>query len=1199
MKLLSLIILFTAHFSFSEDYFWVGNNGNWSDLSKWASSSGGPGNAYVSLPTSKDNVFFDANSFSGVNDTIAIDVDAFSANFNFTGLTNSPVLDGDAARTITVSQTLTFDASLIHDFEGDYAFTSVSPTTIVTATKIFNGNILFNGIGGTFTLSENLTVLGEIGISNGTIDMAGFAVTAKSIDANQGTNLRTVDFGGSAVTITGTGTVLDLRGNTTNLSIIPDVTTVTFTNPNDIIVECGNKAKTLPNLTFSNSGNDIDINTGSVENNTERITFGDIIVSQAGANFTVDGNNDDNNIKTFESLTLPNNCRYIIGSGDGTGSFAGTNHSIINGDFIVGNNGVGDVRGDFLEILGNYDAGTGSDCNFLRRVQFVGDFIVDGTATNNIILGNDSEFNSDLLINGNSAFRFRRDINFAGDIVLANGVDVNFNNNGVSAITTVTGTLTMGQESTIDLGGGITGLFTVPDIVMGQKCQLNINSNTAITSLGNLTLNPFSIVRFNTNATTNITGTLTTSGSCDVWVWLKSLTDGQQATVSFTTPQTVSFNICQDLNSSSANLTNTNGVDLSNNAGSITFPSSTTPTTFFWVGNTTGNTKLGTNSTGVNDNWSNPDNWSTISGNYSGSNSCIPGAQDDVVFNAGSFSGGAGNVEIDLFIQACNNLTFTGLPVGCTVDGIAAGTDRELIIYGNTILDNNLDNQFEGLITFSADDATTRTITSNGSNFFGNIDFNFIGGSWSITDNFDMNGEVNADVQFSNGTVNANNNIWTIEDDWTVTGGTFTASTSTVIFDGPASQNTAQEVESNGNPFFNFHVDRGTNGGGANDQVRTDDALTVNNDLLVSVGALYDNGFQITGSLTGNMTILNGARLILGRSNFSTLFPTNYITANISLTQISQTRYNSNIAQTILSVPDYGRLYLTNGSAANPIPVDKTLDGIITVKDYLFINDFNNLVDDGFQITGNIGEEIQMETTSQLTLGNATTATLFPTNFTIIDINHPSTVVYNSGINQTIKSIAGANDVRYSNLTLNNSAGAGNPIKILEGDIIVRGDLTINSNNELDADIVNDFDIELQGNWINSGDFSEQQGSVNLTGSSTQTITSGGTEEVFYELIANNTDAGGVILEDDISITNALTFTDGIFYEGSGTNELVTIEDGATVTGASDASHVDGRVEKIGSIAFDFPVGKNDLYRPISIGVPSVASSGFRAECIN
>lgn len=1195
--LLLISLLFISFSSYSADYFWVGNSGDWSDLSHWASASGGAGNAFGSLPTTADNVFFDANSFSIIGETVTIDVDANTANLNFTGVTNSPIIDGAAARTITVAATLTFVAGLTHDYSGNYIFSSTGSVTIISATKVFNGNVLFDGTGGTFTLSENLVVTGEIGLSRGVFDMAGFAVTTNSIDANKSTNFRAIDFGGSPVTITGTGTVLDLRGNTANLIIIPTATIIDFTNINDITVEAGNITKTLPNLTFSNCINDIDINTGNVENNTERISFGNIIVAQNDASITVDGNNDDSNIKTIQSVTLPNDCRYIIGSGDGTGGFGGTNHSVVTGDFIVGNNGVGDIRGDYFEIGGNFDAGTGTDCNFNRHTQFLGDFILDGTGTNHIILNRDAEFSNDVIINGESIIRLDEDANIAGDIVIANNIDVNFNNSGTGAITTLLGTLSMGTESTLDLGGGTVGLFTLANLVMADRTQLNINNNSSITSIGNLTLSSFSIVRFNTNGNTNITGTLTAAGSCNIWMWLKSLIDGTQATVSFSSPQTAAFNICQDINCSSSNFTNNNGVDLSNNAG-ISFPTGTAAITFFWVGSTTGNDKLGTFSTGVNDDWSNPDNWSTTSGNYSSTNSCIPGAQDNVVFNAGSFTGGAGNVDLDLFIQGCNDITFTGIPGGCTMDAGLGTTAREFIILGNTSLNGNLDNQYEGLTTFSAIDGTTRTITSNGSNFFGNIEFDFIGGNWSISDDLDMDGGERADVVFRNGTVNANSHTWTIEDDWTVAAGTFTASISTIIFDGPASQASRQEIISNNNSFFNLHVNRGTNGGAAEDQVRMEDVLTVNNDLLVIVGALVDNGFQITGSVAGDMEVRNGARIILGKTNFSTLFPTNYITTNIDLKEAGQVRYNSSIAQTISSEPEYGRLYLTN-RAADPGLAVKTLDGPIIINDLLFIDDYNHLVDDGFQITGDGGEEIQMDANSVMSLGSATVATEFPLNYTTFDINAPSTIIYNSGLNQTVKSIAGTGDARYSNLTFTNAAGGGTPIKTLEGDIIVRGDITININNELDVDVVNDFDIELQGDWINDGDFNEHEGLVNLTGNDAQTITSGGTEEEFYDFTVANTNTGGVTIEDDISVSNLLTFSDGVIYEGASTDELVTIEDGANVTGASDASHVDGRVEKIGTMAFDFPVGKNDLYRPISIGIPTVAASGFRAEYFN
>ena len=53
-----LVLLLMSVYSYGVDYFWVGNGGDWSDLAHWSNVSGGAGNAYGTLPTTADNVFF-------------------------------------------------------------------------------------------------------------------------------------------------------------------------------------------------------------------------------------------------------------------------------------------------------------------------------------------------------------------------------------------------------------------------------------------------------------------------------------------------------------------------------------------------------------------------------------------------------------------------------------------------------------------------------------------------------------------------------------------------------------------------------------------------------------------------------------------------------------------------------------------------------------------------------------------------------------------------------------------------------------------------------------------------------------------------------------------------------------------------------------------------------------------------------------
>ena len=67
------------------DYYWVGNGGNWSDVSHWAPTSGGTPAAYTI--TSSDNLIFDANSFDA-SATVYADVSSFRS-IRMTNIDNS------------------------------------------------------------------------------------------------------------------------------------------------------------------------------------------------------------------------------------------------------------------------------------------------------------------------------------------------------------------------------------------------------------------------------------------------------------------------------------------------------------------------------------------------------------------------------------------------------------------------------------------------------------------------------------------------------------------------------------------------------------------------------------------------------------------------------------------------------------------------------------------------------------------------------------------------------------------------------------------------------------------------------------------------------------------------------------------------------------------------------------------------------
>lgn len=94
--------------------YWVGGSGQWnaSNTTNWSATSGGSGGA--SVPTSGDNVFFDANSFTAGGQTVEIFLkQAICKDFNIQEVTNNPSFEENSGELyvygdINISETATF-----------------------------------------------------------------------------------------------------------------------------------------------------------------------------------------------------------------------------------------------------------------------------------------------------------------------------------------------------------------------------------------------------------------------------------------------------------------------------------------------------------------------------------------------------------------------------------------------------------------------------------------------------------------------------------------------------------------------------------------------------------------------------------------------------------------------------------------------------------------------------------------------------------------------------------------------------------------------------------------------------------------------------------------------------------------------------------------------------------------------------------
>lgn len=235
--------------------YWVGGTGSWSgtNTANWSTSSGGASGA--SVPTSADDVFFDANSGTGTATITTSNMTVKS--LNCTGYTGT--LAGTAA--ISIAGSVTWGSGMTLTYSGTL---TVSGTGTYTSNgKSRAGTTIISGSGITVTLGDAYTSTGSLNVNFGTFDTAGYALTALAINSNT-SSTRAITLNSSAVTLTSTG-----------FSASTGVSSLTFNAGTSTITLSSTTAKSIGTTSGTNS-----------------LTFYDVIATGAG------------------TLTLNNNCTY-------------------------------------------------------------------------------------------------------------------------------------------------------------------------------------------------------------------------------------------------------------------------------------------------------------------------------------------------------------------------------------------------------------------------------------------------------------------------------------------------------------------------------------------------------------------------------------------------------------------------------------------------------------------------------------------------------------------------------------------------------------------------------------------------------------------------------------------------------------------------------------------------------------------------
>lgn len=355
-------------------------------------------------------------------------------------------------------------------------------------------------------------------------------------------------------------------------------------------------------------------------------------------------------------------------------------------------------------------------------------------------------------------------------------------------------------------------------------------------------------------------------------------------------------------------------------------------------------------------------------------------------------------------------------------------------------------------------------------------------------------------------------------------------------------------------------------------------SLTINGNII-SPNVSYPAPFNGTGVTNGNFAVNQLGNIIVNGDIFMNSNGGSAILLNFgTITQTGTTSIRSN------GFIENSGIYTINGNlnigtdAGDFNYFQNNPNGILNLNgDLLGMDEFESFFFQEVNSISRFGGQVFPPSNN----GSLNVVGISPITFASTE---PNIVEYNGGTNQIIKDPTDNSGFGYDFSTYSNLIISNNNVKSLSNNIIVKGDLTITGNAQLDV-TASSYNIELKGSWINtslhSNPFIERLGLVTFNGSIAQTISTnlaGG--ETFYNLTINNTSTGLTQLDNNINVSNILSLTSGFIhtsvYETNVTNTALT-----AVTNYSTSSYVDGYLRRaLLSVSgiYDFPVGNSTAY---------------------
>lgn len=497
----------------------------------------------------------------------------------------------------------------------------------------------------------------------------------------------------------------------------------------------------------------------------------------------------------------------------------------------------------------------------------------------------------------------------------------------------------------------------------------------------------------------------------------------------------------------------------------------------------------------VSDDWSDADNWTTVSG--SDMSNRVPGSNDAAYIGFTAFTNQPtvyANENVAVLrlgsTQSVNITLNSPLSIVSSVKGVWSASQTHTINVGSS--------QFDIGSNLHLSDGTAGNI----------ININAVDGTINVENNLLQ--KATSSIAFSdagNLTINGNYNY---------VSGTFTPATSTVTYSGPISQVVAPFT------YYNLAFTK------ANEKALINYPALVNGNLETSIGGEVE--INDTLAVVGNITI--GASSTLMENNGKIFLQGNWVNNGTFTPSTGLVCFNGTSAQTV------------NSTGFNDLDVNKS-SGTLSLTGSISINDELSLTQGTLDLVTYSADRISNG--GKLTLASGTTLKVggtdnFPNYYAVKLIDAASEVDYNGTIAQNVLT-----EITYGNLTFSN--GTTNA-KSLLGNIQVNGNLLINAGATILLDSIN---ISLYGNITNNGTITPGQSTLKLEGTTktmvgpftlnniitngSYTVTSGTTSlagNLYVETTGSlNFGNNDVILDGDLTNKGSLTSNANATFTGT------------------------------------------------------------------